>query len=74
MPADIEQKAVMAHGAADAADQLRFLFQYDHGVFLFGQQIGRSQAGRPRADNQHIGSWCHVKGFQAMLCGSLAQN
>jgi hypothetical protein len=32
------------------------------------------EAGRPRADNQHIGSWCHVKGFQAMLCGSLAQN
>jgi len=74
MPADIEQKAVMAYRAADAADQFRFLFEHDDGVFLLGQQIGCGQTSRSCADNQHIGSRVHMKCFRAMLRGSRAQN
>jgi hypothetical protein len=52
--ADVEPETLMLHGAADAADIDRVLFDHSDRVTLLGEQIGGGQACRPRPDDRHV--------------------
>ena len=52
--ADVEQEALVAGGAADAADIGRIGLDHGDGDALLGQQIGGGQAGGSGADDEHV--------------------
>jgi hypothetical protein len=47
MAADVEEKALVARRAGDAADIDRVLLQNEDGVALFGERVARGQTAGP---------------------------
>src|SRR5262252_2203310 len=54
MPTDIEQKVLVADGAADSAHVDRIFLDDDDRRPLLAQAIGGRETGRPRADDQDL--------------------
>ena len=61
MPADVEAKAVMLDGPADAADMPGVFLDDDDFIACFGQQIRGGEAGWSRPDDGNVdgqvGTW-----------------
>ena len=54
MAADVEQKALVVRGAADAADIGRVLLEYEDVAAVFGQGVGGGQASGACADDERF--------------------
>ena len=60
MAADVEQKALIARRAADAADVIRVFLQ-DHNVAaVLGQSVSCGQPGGAGPDNDRLDNLAHV--------------
>ena len=64
MAANIKTIAINLDSAADASDIPRVLLYDGDAITFFGEQIGRSQPRRTRANNRHINHIlalnCHI--------------
>src|SRR5262249_1093783 len=61
MPADVEQKILVANRAADAAHIDRILLDDEDRRPLLAQAIGGRQASRPRANDEDLDMFRHKR-------------
>ncbi len=60
MPANVEEKALVARRAGNAADIDRVLLQHERRAAVLGKRVARRQARRPRADDDRLDDVAHA--------------